>query len=158
MVNNNNYNLLFENEIQKIVDLKYKKRLLLHVCCGPCFSGSISRLIEYFDITVFFENSNIDSIDEFEKRYNELKRYIKENNYDIKVIKNNYNHNEFLDYIKGFEYEKEGGERCYKCFEYRLKKTYEYASKNNVDYVTTTLTVSPHKNVEKINLIGKRFV
>lgn len=157
MKNNINYDLLFENEVQKIKDLQYKPSLLLHVCCAPCFSGCISRLIKYFDVTAYFSNSNIDNFEEFNKRLDVLERYIKNNDYNIKVVKDNYNHEDFLNYIKGLENEKEGGKRCDKCFEYRLKKSFEYALENNLEYITTTLTISPHKNVEIINLIGKRL-
>ena len=56
--------------------------------------------------------------------------------------------------MEGLEDEKEGGVRCFKCYELRLRKTAEYAKEHNFEYITTTLTISPHKNSEKINEIG----
>ena len=76
---------------------------------------------------------------------------------NIKFMDAAYDHDEFLDYIKGFEGEREGGERCRKCFELRLSKTFEAALKNGFDYFATTLTVSPHKNAVIINEVGEKL-
>lgn len=64
---------------------------------------------------------------------------------------------EFYKYIKGFEDCPEGGERCKKCFELRLAKTAEIAQRENFDYFTTTLTISPLKDADTINEIGERL-
>lgn len=72
----------------------------------------------------------------------------------IKIIEGDYEPQLFFDIAKGYERCPEGGERCFRCFELRLKKSFEVAINNNMDYVTTTLTISPLKNATKINEIG----
>lgn len=139
-----------------------KNNLFLHVCCGPCSTSVLNLLYEYFNIIIIFDNPNIDTLVEFNRRYEQVLKVIDINNYDIKVIKNEYNHQLFLDCAKGLESNKEGGDRCSKCFELRLNNSFRvsenYIINNNLqdrkNYLTTTLTVSPHKNEIKINEIG----
>ncbi|OLR64332.1 epoxyqueuosine reductase QueH [Peptoniphilus porci] len=151
-----NYNLEMEKIIEKI-EIGKEPRLLLHSCCGPCSSAVLERICDYFDIDVFYYNPNIDSEDEFYRRSNEQIKLVEDlglnEKIDVKVIK--YNHNEFLNYIKGFENYKEGGARCFKCYKQRLEKTAKYAAKNNYDYFTTTLSISPHKDSQILNRLGK---
>ncbi|MBU4487313.1 MAG: epoxyqueuosine reductase QueH [Candidatus Delongbacteria bacterium] len=154
-----NYQTVFENELEKIGKLNYKPKLLLHACCAPCSSYVIEYLHEYFEITVFFYNPNIYPVTEYERRLNELIKFLKEFKYDqkINIIHEKYSHFEFANCASGFEAVKEGGERCFKCYELRLSKTAEKAKELEYDYFTTTLTISPHKNSEKINEIGKKL-
>ncbi len=139
------------------IDIKDRPKLLLHSCCGPCSSAVLERINKFFDIDVFYYNPNINSEREFYRRANEQIELVKNLNldYKISVVVVEYNHNEFLDYIKGLEKYKEGGARCFKCYKERLEKTAEYASKNNYDYFTTTLSISPHKDSQIINRIGE---
>lgn len=132
-----------------------KPKLLLHSCCGPCSTSVIKRLIDYFDVTVLFYNPNIDTRLEFNKRLLAQQTVI--NHYNVNLITVDYNHNQYLEFVKGLEKEKEGGARCEKCFELRLNKTFEVAKEEGFDYVTTTLSVSPHKNSKLINEIGFRL-
>ena len=129
------------------------KKLLLHSCCGPCSTAVIERLKDDYDITIFYYNPNIDTLEEYLHRLNEEKRYCKE--VGIKVIEQGYSNQDFLDNVKGLENEKEGGARCPVCFKIRLQKTAQVALKLGFDCFGTTLTVSPHKNAELINSIGK---
>lgn len=145
----NNYNNLMKDIINENISLGNKPKLFLHFCCVPCLTYPFSLLSEYFDITVYFSNSNIDSEKEFNRRLNELKKLGK-----IKLLVDSYNHEEYLHIIKGLEGEKEGGKRCIKCFYYRMNKTAEKAKELGFDYFTTVLTVSPYKNAEIINNIG----
>ena len=139
-----------------------KNNLFLHVCCGPCSTSVLKLLIEYFNIFIIFNNPNIDTIDEYNKRFEQVLKVIDINKYNIKVLEHNYNHDEYLQFIKGLENEPEGGKRCAKCFELRLKNSFDISSKYIVDnnlidrtnYLTTTLTVSPHKNESLINSIA----
>ena len=153
------------NEILNSIDVNDKPNLFLHVCCAPCSSAVLYRLKNHFNIYVIFYNPNIDTIEENNKRYNEL---IKLKNIifnDVKIINFQYNHDEFLQYIEGFENEKEGGLRCEKCFRLRLQKTINVAKKyildNNLskqkNYICTTLSISPHKNAEIIEEIGENL-
>lgn len=137
-----------------------KKRMLLHCCCAPCTSGVLWQLEDY-DITLYFYNPNIDTQQEYQKRLDALYDYIKtineENNSNIKIVAEEYIHQEFSQRIVGLENEKEGGNRCNICISLRLDKSAEYASKHNFDIFATTLTVSPHKNFEAINSIGNKL-
>lgn len=155
-MNKINYNLEMEKIIKKI-DLENKPRLLLHSCCGPCSSAVLERINEYFDMDIFYYNPNIDSSTEFYRRAEEQKDLVKYLNLDdkigVEVVK--YNHEEFLDYIKGFEDYEEGGARCFKCYRQRMEKAAKYAKENNYDYFTTTLSISPHKDSQILNKIGE---
>lgn len=123
---------------------KTKNKILIHCCCGVCFSYPLIQLRELgFEPVAYFFNSNIFPEDEFQRRYLELEKYCLTNN--VQLIKEEYNHSEFLDYIKGFEKEPEKGERCKLCFLYRLDKTSKKALELKIDKFTTTLSVSPHK-------------
>ncbi|MBQ3468867.1 MAG: epoxyqueuosine reductase QueH [Bacilli bacterium] len=147
-----NYNYEME---QIIKGLDGKKKLLLHVCCAPCSSACIERLQDYFQISCYFYNPNIDSLDEYQKRLNELKRFLKEAHLDIDVVEDGYLSQDFLEMAKGLEEEKEGGKRCYACYMLRMKKTALKAKELGYDYFTTTLSISPYKNSTWLNEIGK---
>ena len=134
-----------------------KKKMLLHACCAPCTSGVAWQLTDY-DITLLFYNPNIDTLDEYNHRLDALKilvdRLNEDYNYNLKLIAIPYNHEEFTNQIIGLENEKEGGNRCTKCIELRLKFTSKYANQNDYDIWASTLSVSPHKNHNIINEIG----
>ncbi len=151
-----NYQIILDETLKNI---KEKKTLLLHACCAPCSSYVIEYLSKYFDITILYYNPNINTEDEFTKRLNELKRFVKEFKVEnpVKVISLGYNQDDYLKEIKGLENEKEGGERCFKCFNLRLLKSCLYAKEHNFDYFTTTLTISPHKNSKVLNEIGAKL-
>lgn len=141
----------YQIELEKILNnLDDKKTLLLHSCCAPCSSYVITYLKDYFNITVLYYNPNIEPIEEYEKRKNEQIRLC--NIFNIKVLDCDYDNDLFHETVKGLEDVKEGGARCFKCYELRLKKTASLAK--NYDYFGTTLTVSPFKNSNKLNEIG----
>lgn len=129
-----------------------KPKLLLHACCAPCSSACIERLKERFDITIFYFNPCIYPLDEYDKRGDQFSKLGID-----KFIKCEYDHNEYLEYIKGLEGEQEGGKRCYKCYEERLWATSKFAKENGYDFFSTTLSISPHKNSKWINEIGIRL-
>lgn len=133
-----------------------KPDLLLHVCCAPCASSVLERLVQYFRVTLFFYNPNIRPRGEFDKRVGELPKLLQALNLsrDVSIIIPDYDENEFLFSVCGMEKEPEGGARCPVCFRLRLQKTAEEARKLGIGYFATTLTVSPHKNAELINAIG----
>lgn len=153
------------NNLLSEIDVRNKPNLFLHVCCGPCSTAVLYKLIQYFNIYIIFYNSNIDCENEFKLRYEQLEKVINFNNYNVKVLYNDYIHSEFLDSVKGFENEPEGGLRCEKCFKLRLTKTLDIALKyilnNNLsfnkNYLCTTLSISPHKNAELIEKIGEEL-
>ena len=151
-----NYQLTLENELKKINSQGVKPSLLLHICCAPCSSYVLEYLSEHFDITLFFYNPNITSENEYNYRIDEAKRLIAEMPLNGKVdfVSGRYDIQEFFTVAKGFENEPEGGDRCFRCYELRLRETAENAKKNGFDYFTTTLSISPYKNAEKLNSIG----
>ena len=151
-----NYQLMLEKELREISSRREKPSLLLHVCCAPCSSYVLEYLSSYFDITLFFCNPNITSETEYAYRVNEVKRLISEMPLDGKVsfAEGKYDTSAFFAVAKGHEKEPEGSERCFKCYELRLRESVEYAKNNNFDYFTTTLSISPYKNAEKLNSIG----
>ena len=133
----------YQKQLEEVIkqEKNNRKKLLIHSCCAPCSSYVLEYLREYFDITVFFYNPNISNAVEYEKRLQEEKRLIEaynkqvesgnfenmnstENASIIKILDIGYEPSEFFEAVKGYEQCKEGGERCYKCFELRLGKTY----------------------------------
>lgn len=150
-----NYDLIMENELKQLKKEGKKPSLLLHSCCAPCSCAVIDYLVEYFNITIYFYNPNITFEDEYLKRLEEQKEYLKLRNYDIKVIEGDYNpKNDFFTEIKGLEKEKEGGSRCFKCYNLRLEDTAKKAAEDKYDYFSTVLSISPMKNSQWINEIG----
>lgn len=144
------------------------KRLFLHSCCAPCSSYVLVYLRSFFRITVFYYNPNITMEEEYLKRVAEQKRLIAELNrqlesgtvmdaYPIEVMEGDYQKELFFNSVKGLERCKEGGERCFVCYELRLKETARKAKEAQADYFTTTLTISPFKNAAKINEIGEKL-
>lgn len=134
-----------------------KQKILLHSCCAPCSTAVIERLYDEYDITILYYNPNIYPEEEYIKRKNEEIKYLKhlnENGYKISMLDCDYESEKFYEKTKGYENEREGGARCAICFRLRLEKTVELAKEHNFDLFGTTLTVSPHKNAELINLIG----
>jgi predicted adenine nucleotide alpha hydrolase (AANH) superfamily ATPase len=131
-------------------------RLLLHSCCGPCSSYVIEYLSRYFDITVLYYNPNVQPEEEFDKRLI-YQRSLVEN---IRVpnppslIADEWHGDDFLNAVRGLENEPEGGERCTECFRLRLEETARRAKEGDFDFFCTTLSVSPHKDAERINRIG----
>lgn len=145
-----NYNNVLKDIIS---NLEYKPKLLLHSCCGPCSTHVISVLEPYFDITVLYYNPNIEPYEEYIKRKEEQIKYLNIKN--IPLLDIDYRHEDFVLLAKGHEQDKEGGKRCALCMHNRLKVTKEEGVKNNYEYFGTTLTVSPHKNSELINNLGR---
>lgn len=138
-----------------------KNRLLLHSCCAPCSSYVLVYLRKYFRITVLYYNPNISFEEEYQRRVAEQKRLILELNqnkkseeYIIDYIDGTFEPEQFFAIAKGLEHVKEGGERCFRCYELRLRKTAQYAKSQKFDYFTTTLSISPLKSAEKLNEIG----
>lgn len=132
-------------------------KLFLHSCCAPCSSYTLEYLSNYFDITVFYFNPNISPKEEFDKRFLEQERLINSLpvKNEIKLIEGEYDYNQFLEIAKGLEEVREGGERCFKCYAMRFEATAKMAKELGFDYFCTTLSISPLKNSQKINEIGK---
>lgn len=133
--------------------------LLLHSCCAPCSSYVLEYLCPYFRITVFYYNPNISASEEYRRRVAEQKRLIAAYNrekkgYPISVIEGDYEPEKFFEMARGYENCPEGGERCFRCFDLRLRETAARAKAGGFAYFATTLTISPLKNAQKLNEIG----
>ena len=130
-----------------------KKKVLLHVCCAPCAAHPVEDLLNEYEVALYYSNSNIYPKEEYDKRLSFAKQIAGEYNVDLFV--DAYDHQEWLEWIKGLENEPEKGKRCEKCFEFNLKRTAAFAKQKKFDFFTTTLTVSPHKSSKKIFAIGE---
>lgn len=150
----------YQKKLDEIIEgLDGRKKLLLHACCAPCSSYVLEYLTKYFDISVFYYNPNISPYSEYEKRILELKRLMKEMpmSGSADLIDGKYDPERFFDIAKGLEEIPEGGERCFRCYRLRMEETAKTAKEQGFDYFTTTLSISPHKNAQKINEIGQEL-
>ncbi len=150
-----NYDKEMQNIILQLQKENKKPKLLLHSCCAPCSSSVIERLKPYFEITVYYYNPNIDTLEEYELRFNEQKRLC--HTLGVNFVGEEHLKEQFLTCVKGYEKELEGGARCKLCFNLRLAKSAKYAKENGYEYFTTTLSVSPLKNSTLLNQIGKEL-
>ncbi len=151
-----NYQLELDKIIAEILQKGRVPTLLMHSCCAPCSSYCLSYLAEYFQITILYYNPNISLKEEYDKRVCEQIRLIRELpvKYPVSFVEGNYEPERFFEMSEGLEKEPEGGIRCFQCYEMRQRETAAYAKKHGFDYFTTTLSVSPHKNAQKLNEIG----
>ena len=121
------------------------KRILVHVCCGPCSTSSVERLLsEGYEPVLFFSDSNIFPHAEFLKRYENL--LIVAGHYGLETILDDYDHEAWREAVKGHEGDREHGERCSLCFRFNLLRTAAKARELGIDEFTTTLTVSRFKS------------
>ena len=157
MVNKINFQKKFEIEVENIKKAGKKASLLLHACCGPCFTIPYELLKDYFDITIMYNNSNIYPKQEHDRRLKELKEYIEEIGANIKVIETHYDNDSYNLELEPRKDDKEGHERCRICFRKRLKEGFEYASEHHFDYFGTVMTISRYKNAQDINKIGEEL-
>lgn len=155
-MNNVNYSKQLDELMVKNKALGIKPRLMLHVCCAVCASYVLEYLVENFEIYIVYYNPNITKSEEYQYRYSELKRLIKETGVEgkVKIVECDYSPERFLSIVKGHENDKEGGARCSLCFGERLKYTFKKCEEYNCDYFATTLTISPLKNAKLLNEIG----
>ncbi|MFA9377485.1 MAG: epoxyqueuosine reductase QueH [Lachnotalea sp.] len=152
--------LNYQKELDKLIANLQKDEiqpsLLLHSCCAPCSSYVLEYLSQYFKITIFYYNPNIYPLSEYEKRVIEQQQFINDSSAKLPIhfMEGNYDTDRFYEETKGLEHVKEGGERCFKCYELRMRETAQIAREKEFDYFTTTLSISPLKNAQKLNEIG----
>jgi hypothetical protein len=153
----------FQKELEQKIKQQQEKgevpRLLLHSCCAPCSSYVIEYLSQYFHITVFYYNPNISVQEEYKKRVSEQIRFIEEfpAKYPVDFIEGEYKPEDYFEAVRGLEECPEGGERCFVCYEMRLRAAAKCALAGGYDYFTTTLTISPLKKSVKLNEIGLKL-
>lgn len=152
----------YQKELEKLLtQLEAEQRvptLLIHSCCAPCSSYVLEYLSEYFKITVFYYNPNIYPESEYTKRNAEQQKLIHDMKfrYPVSFLAGEYDKEKFYEMAAGMEDLKEGGARCMKCYELRLSEAARQAAAGGFDYFTTTLSISPLKNAQKLNEIGLR--
>ncbi|WMJ23524.1 epoxyqueuosine reductase QueH [Paludicola sp. MB14-C6] len=158
-MNTINYQKMLDSELETINKENRTPTLLLHSCCAPCSSCVLEYLSEYFNITIYYYNPNIYPEQEYYRRLQEQIDFIAKLNTKnaIQLIQGDFNTDAFYTIAKGFEEEKEGAERCFRCYELRLREAAILAKEKGFDYFTTTLSISPHKNAEVLNQIGKKL-
>ncbi|MBQ7505723.1 MAG: epoxyqueuosine reductase QueH [Lachnospiraceae bacterium] len=151
----------YHKEMEKLLlELEKEGRfpsLLLHSCCAPCSTACLERLAEAFRLTVFYYNPNIWPPEEYEKRVREEERLctVFPAREPIRFLEGSYDRETFLKTVKGLESLPEGGERCERCFRLRLFEAARAAAEGGFDFFTTTLTLSPLKDADLLNRIGR---
>ena len=150
-----NYQKEQEKILQNLDKNSQKPTLLLHVCCGPCFTYPYELIKDYFDITIIYNNSNIYPEEEYNRRLNELKKYLLDigaNN--IRVIEFPYDNATYNIDLEPYAEQREGMDRCRICFRKRLGQAINYAEEHGFDYVGTVMSISRFKNSQDLNKIG----
>lgn len=153
----------YQKEMEKLIEQCKKKEkvptLLLHSCCAPCSSAVLEQLAEHFHITVLYYNPNIAPQTEYENRIKEQERFVTQlpAKYPISFLAGEYDTKQFYDAVRGMEHLPEGGERCFVCYELRLRETARLAKEHGFDFFTTTLSISPLKKADKLNEIGGKL-
>lgn len=161
MANKINYYNKSLQIIENIRDLPQKPKLLLHACCGPCSCFPLTFLCPIFDVTIYFNNSNIYPESEYRRRLEELKKllgyYKRDFGFDVKIIETKYDNDSFNIDLEPYKDLPEGLERCFICFEKRMDGAFKYADEHGYDYFTTVMTISRQKNSQKLNEIGEKL-
>ena len=158
-----NYQKILDDLLAGLETSECRPSLLLHACCGPCSSYVLEYLSKYFQITVLYYNPNIYPQEEYERRLAELKKLYQHfppaQERSVKVVECEYQQEQFYEAIgvrdnPELAREPEKGERCRRCYKFRLEKAAAYAAQNQFDYFCTTLSISPFKDAVKINELG----
>ncbi len=152
----------YQVELDKIIKEHGGKNetVLLHSCCGPCSSYVLEYLTQHFKVTVLYYNPCIAPSEEYEHRKAvqlDLIHRLNEEGRDISYLDCEYEHRDYLSLVEGHEADPEGGERCHICYEQRLRETAILAKERSFDWFCTTLTVSPYKNAQWLNRLGKEL-
>ena len=128
-------------------------KVLLHTCCAPCSSAIVEWMVQHgITPTIYYFNPNIYHREEYDIRKNECSRYAK--SLGLEIIDEDYDHESWLNEMRGLEQEPERGGRCLKCFKLRLLKTAQYAKEHGFTVITTTLASSRWKSLEQIEEAG----
>ena len=135
-----------------------KPRLLLHACCGPCSCFPLTFLCPHFEVTIYFNNSNIFPQAEYERRLEELKKFLeyfkRDYGYEVKLIVTAYDNDNYNKDLEPYAALPEGRERCFICYRKRMSEAYDYAEKNGFDFFSTVMTISRQKDSQVLNKIG----
>lgn len=153
-----NYYQLSKIEIDKIIRENKRPSLALHACCAPCSTFPLEFLTPFFDVTILYVNSNIYPLEEYNRRLNELKKYLNifnsKSEYEVKLVEFEYKNEEYTSKLEPLKDQKEGQDRCKLCYALRMDQAYSYANEKGFDYFSTVMTISRQKNSQILNQIG----
>lgn len=156
MANRPNYPKMMEQILLQLGS--NRPRLLLHACCAPCSSAVLEILSGFFDITILYYNPNIWPASEYRRRADELHQFVKQANLPgIQLVEDRYDQREYYTAVSGLEQEPERGSRCTVCYRMRMERAAQYAAENGYDWFCTTLSISPQKDAERINALGREL-
>lgn len=146
---------------KKNQELGRKQCLLIHACCAPCSTFPLEYLHDYFEITLYYTNSNIYPEQEYQIRLQELEKYVNTVNewegYDVKLIVPAYDNVEYTKWLSPRKEQKEGSEACFACYKRRMEDTFEYAQAYGYDYASTVMSISRQKNSQVLNQVGEEL-
>lgn len=156
-----NYYQQSVDELEAIKRDNLHPKLLLHACCAPCSAFPLEFLCPYFDITIYYNNSNIYPENEYARRLQELRQYLntwrEKTGYEVKLIVPPYMGEAYTEKIAVLKDEPEGSSRCVMCYTLRMNEAYAYASEHAFDYFTTVMTISRQKNSQILNDVGRKL-
>ena len=151
----------YQKELDRIIQKQGEKRprVLLHSCCGPCSSSVLEKLIRNFEVTLLWYNPNLYPQEEFDRRFAAQLELIEKMGLaeDVQILAEKRTHEDYLARVRGLEGEPEGGARCTECFRLRLYECARLAKQYGFEYFCTTLSVSRHKDAERINALGEEI-
>ena len=152
-----NYDREMQGIMEKLDRQGKMPRLLLHSCCAPCSTVCLERLTAVFAVTVFYYNPNIFPKEEYLFRKQEEIDFISRFpfRHPVDFMDADYDTARFYAAVKGHEQDPERGERCQICYRLRLGRSADAAAAGGFEYLTTTLTLSPLKDVSALNRIGE---
>ncbi|MFA5421488.1 MAG: epoxyqueuosine reductase QueH [Bacilli bacterium] len=156
-----NYYLKSLEEIGKVNVGGRKPRLLLHVCCAPCSTYTLLFLCPHFDVTIYYNNSNIYPFAEYDKRLSELVKFLDDlqhkEGHIVHLIAPKYDNDQYNIDLEPYADLPEGAKRCFICYEKRMDEAYAFAEQNSYEYFTTAMTISRQKNSQVLNAIGHKL-
>ena len=158
-MNPRNYGRELDRILRNLAQSGETPHLLLHSCCGPCSSYVLEYLAPYFKITLFYDNPNIQPRDEYAHRLAEQRRVISHIHapHGLTLIEGDYDPRRYAEAVRGLTHLGEGSARCFACYRFRMEAAAALAAQLGCDYFTTTLSISPYKNAERINTIGEEI-
>ena len=151
---------LVSGELSGVALMPKKPSVLMHACCGPCSTSCVERTAADYALTLYYYNPNITDREEYYLRRDTLLHFLNAFNdehkdmYTVGYIEGAYEPDRFMIKASPLADEPEGGRRCDLCFALRLTETARMAKELCMEYFTTTMSVSPHKNYELISDIG----
>lgn len=155
------YHQISLTEVNRLNHSDQKPSFLLHACCAPCSTYTLRFLCPHFDVTIYYNNSNIYPISEFEKRRDELKKFLIDferiEGYKVNLIIPKYDNDQYNIDLEPFADLPEGMQRCLICYEKRMSEAYDYAERNGFEYFATAMSISRQKNSQILNEIGRKL-